>query len=199
MFLHHVHQFLVFGQDLGARHAARKDQGVARVQFFGFGAEDAESRVCDDLHVVGTGDVELVGNGDQFGGNSAAAEDIQGGEGLGLFEAVSEENVCVVHGKGNFALWKIISKFAVRIEVWCNGSTRDFGSLSQRSNRCTSTEKPRFFGVFLLGTSTFSTPTGFAGAPFQGAFGLRPVASLFVNQRIRKLCFRNHISDDWRC
>ena len=40
------------------------------------------------------------------------------------------------------------------IELWCNGSTRDFGSLSQRSNRCSSTEKERKSAPFLLNWCT---------------------------------------------
>ena len=43
--------------------------------------------------------MELVRDGDQFGGDAASAKDVQGGEGFGLFEPVSQEDVCVVHAE----------------------------------------------------------------------------------------------------
>ena len=95
---HHLHQFFIFGQDLRAGHAARKDQTVAGVEFFGFAAENAESGVRDDLHVVRSGDVELVGNGNQFSGYATPAKDIEGGKGFGLLETIGQKDVSVVHG-----------------------------------------------------------------------------------------------------
>ena len=50
-------------------------------------------------------------------------------------------------------IWKEMNKFVAGIEVWCNGSTTDFGSASSGSSPDISTRKeernvsPYFYGM----------------------------------------------------
>ena len=69
-----------------------------------------------------------------------------------LAQSLPMSALSVQHSKIVYVLpkSKTVLKFAVAIEVWCNGSTWDFGSPSPGSNPGTSTEKAPDRSLFLL-------------------------------------------------
>ena len=106
----HLHQRLELGQILGAGHSAGENQKVAGSAFGSggilgghpeFAAEQLfeifPAQVAYDLHPVGTLYQRVIVYRNSLDIHAAAAQDIQGGDGLDLFETVCQKNKISFH------------------------------------------------------------------------------------------------------
>ena len=95
--LHQPDERRAGGEVPGAGHAAREYHHVVCRGALVPGVQLGQESIGRDQDAVGGFDLGIVGQGDQTRGDAAPAEDVVGGEGLDIFEAVCQKDIHTFH------------------------------------------------------------------------------------------------------